>query len=309
MLNPMPSTENSLSGRLESSRYAEDLALARRIAAGDEPSWRAFLEAYNKHIEAAAIGWCHRSMAGRVCGRCKPGACDAEAGCDAFSDAYLYILERFRRTALASYGGRTALSSFVYLCLHDYRWWASFVQKETGKIKLPKALENEPAPVQQIYYRIRWGWDAERIAGDLRLSPEEVAAVRERIEQTLRNAGRSLTPGRMKTISLSAALEDGEEEEPRVAEPRSSEISLEMRSEATRYWSKLSVRDRTLLRLVVESDRSTAEIARILGLTAQQVYGAVYRIRRQMPEWFKMQSGQTKPSPRSVQIMTGGARK
>jgi hypothetical protein len=60
---------------------------------------------------------------------------------------------------LAAYEGRTALSSFINLCLRDFRWWASFVQKETGKIKLPKALENESKPVQQIYFRLCWGWE------------------------------------------------------------------------------------------------------------------------------------------------------
>lgn len=283
-----------------------DLVQAWAVLAGSRSAWDAFLGSYNKYVEMTAIAWCHRSVSRRVCQRCKPSAYDADQDCDAASDAYTYILDRLKSTALASYCGRTALGSFVYLCLRDHRWWASLVQKETGKIKLPKALENESQRVHQVYYRMCWGWDSERIAVGMRLSQETVEETRARIEEILRSAGRVVSPRKIRTVSLSAVFPEEEEEPQRVAEPKSSEISPEVRSEAVKYWSKLSVPDRTLLRLVVESEKSTTEIAKILGLTAQQVYGTIYRIRREMPEWFKMQPGKTNSCPRTVQIVTEG---
>jgi DNA-directed RNA polymerase specialized sigma24 family protein len=291
--------------RAEPGLHAGDLALAQRIAEGNAESWNSFLSDYNRHIEETAIRWCHRRIPGRVCKKCRPRISDADSGCDTFGDAYVYILDRIRNTALAAYGGRTALGSFVYLCLHDYRWWASFVQKETGKIKLPKALEDEPKPFQQIYFRLCWGWESDRIASGLHLSIEEVEATREKIEAKLREAGRSMPAGKLKPVSLSAVFSD-EEETPRADEPQSPTVDLEIRSEAVRYWATLSVADRTLLRLVVESGRSTAEIAQALGLSAQQVYSAIHRVRREMPDWFKMQPGKIKSSPGSVQIITEG---
>jgi DNA-binding CsgD family transcriptional regulator len=211
-----------------------------------------------------------------------------------------------KSAALASYGGRTALASFVYLCLHDYRWWASFVQTETGKIKMPKALEDESELGQHIYQRVCWGWDNELIADRMHVPLEDVEMTRARIEEKLRSAGRTLSSRKMKLVSLSAVFPDGEEEETRVAEPVSPNISPEVRSEAVKYWSALPVRDRTLLRLVVESGESKEEIAKVLGLTAQQVYGAIYRIRKEMPEWFKVLESKTKPARGSVQIVSGG---
>jgi DNA-binding CsgD family transcriptional regulator len=267
--------------------FRADLVHAWAVLSDSKSAWRAFLGTYHKSIEKTAIAWCHRSVPGRVCQRCKPSAYDADRDCDAASEAYAYILGRLRNTALVSYEGRTALGYFVFLCLNDYRWWASFVQNETGKIKLPKALRDESELAQKVYYRICWGWDSERIASELGLSLENAVATRDRVEEKLRSAGRTISPRKIKTVSLSAPFRDGDEEEPRVAEPAASNISPEVRSEAVMYWSKLPVEDRTLLRLVAEG-KSAKEVAGVLGITAVQVYSATYRIRREMPEWFKM---------------------
>ena len=278
---PLSKTEPPAQGH-----HRSDLLHAWAVLGGSESAWNAFLDAFNDHIVRTAITWCHRAIPARVCRNCKPGVVH---GCDAFGDAYLYILERLRSTALAAYGGHTALSSFVFLCLHDYRWWASFVQKETGKIKLPKALSDEPELVQVLYFRIAWGWDNERIATGLQMPLQVVEETRGHIEEKLRNAGRTISPRKIETISLSALSPGtGDAEQPLVAEPRSSEISPEVRAEAVRYWSKLSVQDRTLLRLMVESKKSVKEVAGVLGINTGQAYGAIYRIRKEMPEWFKM---------------------
>jgi DNA-binding CsgD family transcriptional regulator len=267
--------------------FRADLVQAWAVLADNRFAWEAFLGAYHKYIEKTAIAWCHRSVPGRVCQRCKPSAHDADHDCDAASEAYAYILGRLRNTALVSYEGRTALGSFVFLCLNDYRWWASFVQNETGKIKLPRALADESELVQKVYYRICWGWDSERIAAGMGLSPERVVETRDRIEEKLRSAGRTVPVRKIMTVSLSAPFSEGDEEEPRVAEPAASNISPEVRSEAVIYWSKLPVQNRTLLRLVAEG-KSAKEVAGVLGITAGQVYSATCRIRREMPEWFKM---------------------
>jgi DNA-binding CsgD family transcriptional regulator len=272
---------------LANDGFRADLVQAWAVLAESGSAWRAFLGAYHKHVEKTAIAWCHRSVPGRVCHRCKPSAYDVDRDCDAASEAYAYILGRLRNTALVSYEGRTALNSFVFLCLNDYRWWASFVQNETGKIKLPKALGDESELVQKVYYRTCWGWDSERIAAGMELSPEKVVETRDRIEEKLRSAGRTIPLRKIMTVSLSAPFSEGDEEEPRVAEPAASNISPELRSEAVMYWSKLPVEDRTLLRLIAEG-KSAKEVAGVLGITAVQVYSATYRIRRGMPEWFKM---------------------
>jgi DNA-binding CsgD family transcriptional regulator len=268
--------------------HRADLVHVWAVLADSRSAWDAFLDAFNHHIERTAITWCHRGFQGRVCQKCKPSAYDADHGCDAFSDAYLYILGRLRSTALAAYEGRASLSSFVYLCLHDYRWWASLVQEETGKIKLPKVLEDDTKVVQKVYYRMCWGWDSERIATDLHLPVKTVEETRGIIEEKLRSAGRTLPFRRIETVSLSALFPGDDDGESRVAEPSSADISPEVRSEAIKYWSKLPVQDRTLLRLIVESKKSAEEVARVLGLSAPQVYRAIYRIRREMPEWFKI---------------------
>lgn len=267
--------------------FRADLVQAWAVLADSGSAWRAFLGAYHKHMEKAALAWCHRSVPGRVCQRCKPSAYDADRDCDAASEAYTYILGRLRNTALVSYGGRTSLGSFVFLCLNDYRWWASFVQNETGKIKVPKALRDESELVRKVYTRACWGWDSERIAAGTGLSLEQVVEARELIQDKLRGAGRTMPLRKMVTVSLSAPLPAGDGEEPQVAEPAASNISAEVRSEAVMYWSKLPVQDRTLLRLVAEG-RSAKEVAGALGITADLVYSATYRIRRDMPEWFKM---------------------
>ena len=183
---PLSKTEPPAQGH-----HRSDLLHAWAVLGGSESAWNAFLDAFNDHIVRTAITWCHRAIPARVCRNCKPGVVH---GCDAFGDAYLYILERLRSTALAAYGGHTALSSFVFLCLHDYRWWASFVQKETGKIKLPKALSDEPELVQVLYFRIAWGWDNERIATGLQMPLQVVEETRGHIEEKLRNAGRTISP-------------------------------------------------------------------------------------------------------------------
>lgn len=268
-------------------RFRADLVQVWAVLSDSKSAWGAFLGDYHKSIEKTAIAWCHRRVPGRVCQRCKPSAYDADRDCDAASEAYAYILGRLRNTALVSYEGRTALGYFVFLCLNDYRWWASFVQNETGKIKLPKALRDESDLVHRVYYRICWGWDNERISAEMGLSLENVVESRDRIEEKLRSAGRTIAPRKILTISLSAPFPEGNEEEPRVAEPAASNISPEVRSEGVLYWSKLSVEDRTLLRLVAEG-KSAKEVAGVLGITAVQVYSATYRIRREMPEWFKM---------------------
>ena len=128
-----------------------DRVHAWAILANSRSAWQSFLQSFTQYLEKAAVQWCHRSLASRVCGVCKPASINTEHSCDEFGNAYAYILERFRWTALASYGGRTSLRAFVFLCLHDDRWWASFVQKQTGKIRIPVALKDESAAVQSVY--------------------------------------------------------------------------------------------------------------------------------------------------------------
>jgi DNA-binding CsgD family transcriptional regulator len=108
------------------------------------------------------------------------------------------------------------------------------------------------------------------------------------IEEKLRSAKRTLSSRRIEMVSLSAlSTDDGDDEKPLVAELRASDISPEVRAEAVGYWSRLPVKDRTILRLVVEGN-SAKDVAGVLDLTPGEVYNAIYRIRREMPEWFKM---------------------
>jgi DNA-binding CsgD family transcriptional regulator len=140
--------------------------------------------------------------------------------------------------------------------------------------------------VHQVYYRIAWGWNNERIASAMQLSAQVVEETRGRIEDKLRAAGRTVPLKKMKTVSLSALSADGDAEGlPQVAEPSASIISPELRAEALGFWSKLTVSDRALLRLLGEGN-SAKEVADALGMTASQVYSTIYRIRREMPEWF-----------------------
>ena len=113
--------------------YHADLVQTWAVLSDSGSAWTVFLATFNGDIERAAIEWCHRPVPWRVCLKCKPHAYDADQSCDSFSDAYVYILNRLRSVALARYAGRTSLKSFVYLCLHDYRWWASFVQTERAR--------------------------------------------------------------------------------------------------------------------------------------------------------------------------------
>lgn len=264
----------------------DDQAQVWSILAGSESAWAAFLDAYHRFIEDTAIRWCHRHIPGRVCQQCKPNAYNVEQSCDSFADAYTYILERLRRVALPSYRGLSSLNSFVYLCLHDSRWWSSMVQREAGKIKLPVALQNAPELTRKVFYRRRWGWDCEKIAQDLQLSVMSVERISEQIDATLQIAGVKLHERKLTFVSLSGATSDEEEQE-REFEPEAPDIGIEMRTEATQFWLKLPKRDRELLTLVVESEKSAKEIGQAMGLTASQVYSSIYRLRRQMPDWFK----------------------
>ncbi len=80
-----------------------DLVHAWAVLANSESAWKAFLDSFNDYVEQAARAWCHRTDWRRICKKCKPEADRVDSGCDAFSDAYLYILNRLRYTALASY--------------------------------------------------------------------------------------------------------------------------------------------------------------------------------------------------------------
>jgi len=266
--------------------YHADLVFAWAVLAGSGSAWSVFLRAFNEQIEGTAINWCHRGTRRQVCLKCKPNADDADQGCDRFGDAYVYILNRLRFTAFVTYCGRTALGNFVELCLHDQNWWKSFVQKQTHKIKVPKAIEDEPELVHNVYRQLCWGVDSERIAAKTALSIERVEETRARIEQKLRNAGSTLSPRKIQMVSLSAPGQDAENSQ--IIDPPSSEISSELRAEARKYWSLLPVQDRVLLRLRVASKKSVPEIASDLGISSQQVYRTIYRIRKEMPEWFKM---------------------
>ena len=150
-----------------------------------------------------------------------------------------------------------------------------------------------------------WGWDSERIAGDLQLPLNRVKTATAAVEQKLRAAGRSVALRKIQTVSLSAMFPGDEEEQPGIPEPPADNLSPELRSEALGFWSKLSAEDRTLLRLVVQSGRSIAEIASAVHRTQAQVYTSIYRIRKEMPEWFKTPAGETKTPSGSVQTETG----
>jgi hypothetical protein len=293
--------------------FRADQLQAWAVLAGSEHAWKTFLRDNNKYIEKTAITWCHRTVQGRVCRRCKPGAHDADHSCDAASDAYVYLLGRLRKTALVSYKGRTALNSFVFTCLHDYRWWASLVQEHTGKIKQPKALQGESKTAQKIYCRLCWGWDNERIACEIGLPIEMVEKTRFGIEEKLRSAGVTISPRKLKMISLSEVHPASEDEEPLVTEPTSPDASPEVRSEAMKYWSKLPVRDRNLLKLLVgglETDLgirkvTQSEAAKALGLPIDEVRSTLYRIRLEMPEWFRASVEEKFTLQGSVQIEYG----
>jgi DNA-binding CsgD family transcriptional regulator len=241
-------------------------------------------------------------MPGRICQQCKPRAYNAEQGCDSFEDAYAYILERLRHVALPAFRGVSSLNSFVYLCLHDHRWWSSLVQKETGKVKLPVVLRNSPEITQKVFYRRRWGWDSEEIARDLRLSVSSVESISDQIDEMLQGAGVRLQDRKLTFVSLSGRLSDEEGLE-REYEPQAPESGIEIRAEAMQFWSSLTRQDRELLRLVVESENTTKEIAAAMGLTVTQVYNSIYRLRRQMPDWFKNPASERKTPQSSVQTI------
>jgi DNA-binding CsgD family transcriptional regulator len=273
----------------EHDPYWSDRVHAWAILADSQSAWGSFLHSFTPYLEKAAVKWCHRSLASRVCGVCKPASINTEHGCDAFSDAYTYILQRFRRTALAAYGGRTSLRSFVFLCLHDDRWWASFVQAQTGKIRIPVALQDEPTAVQSVYRWLTWGWDNERIANELQASLQTVGAMRELIDSKLRSSGRTVVSRRPQMVPLPETSRGSEEDEPapRIPEPSSSSISPDVRAEGAIYWSKLSKQDHDLLRLAGEG-YSVAKIASVLGVRPGQLWTRLYRLRKEIPKWFKM---------------------
>ncbi len=161
------------------------------------------------------------------------------------------------------------------------------MQKETGKIRLPKALSNEGEMVHQVYYRIAWGWNNERIASAMQLSLQVVEETRGRIEDKLRAAGRTLPLKKDEDgFPLSALSADGRRRGA-AANRRTFcfDYQPRARAEALGFWSKLTVSDRALLRLLGEGN-SAKEVADALGMTASQVYSTIYRIRREMPEWF-----------------------
>lgn len=267
------------------SAHASDLVQAWAILAGSGSAWSAFLDTFNSYVETTAVKWCHRANASGVCSQCKPGA--DTGGCDRFSDAYLYILTRLRYTALAVFEGRSALRSFVFLCLHDWRWWASFVQQEKGKVKLPNVLKDEPQTVQKIYFRIVWGWNNELIANALNLPLQAVEDMRQAIAEKLQAVGRTLGPRNVKTISLTSLLAGREaEDESAPVEPRAPEISPELRAEANSYFASLSPLDRSILRLKGEG-RNAKEMAIALDVPEFQIYSKLAKIRKGMPEWFK----------------------
>jgi DNA-directed RNA polymerase specialized sigma24 family protein len=96
-----------------------------------------------------------------------------------------------------------------------------------------------------------------------------------------------------------------EEDQPGIPEPPADDLNPELRSEAVRFWNKLSIEDRSLLRLVVQSGKSTAEIAAAVRMTQAQVYSSIYRIRKEMPDWFKTPAGESKKPSGSVQTEIG----
>jgi DNA-directed RNA polymerase specialized sigma24 family protein len=171
--------------------------------------------------------------------------------------------------------------------LHDWRWWASFVQQEKGKVKLPAILKDDPETIKKTYFRIAWGWNNERIASALNLTLQAVEDTRQVIAQKLHSVGRTLGPRKIETISLTSLLVGRESEETSApAEPLAPEINLELRAEAISYFATLPPFDRSILRLSGEG-RKAKEMAIVLGVPESQIYFKLAKIRKGMPEWFK----------------------
>jgi DNA-directed RNA polymerase specialized sigma24 family protein len=257
-----------------------DLVFTWAILSDSRSAWDRFLESYTKNIERTAIKWCHRVIPNRVCRFCRPPAGE---GCDAFQNSYVYLLQWLRSNALPAFRGRSPLSRFVSVCLHDYRWWKDFVEKETKKVKLPKALEHEPKLVQKLYIRIAWGWDDQKIASHLNLSQEEIAAARLVLEERLRQAGLPV-PLKNELVSLSGPDRDeGREYE---IDPPAPTIDPELRVAGVQFLESLAPHDRVMFRLHCEG-YSAEEIAGAVNVPSAQVYTVIRRARKQIPEWFQ----------------------
>lgn len=257
-----------------------DLVFTWAILSDSRSAWDAFLESYNKDIERVANKWCHRVIPNRVCRFCRPPAGE---GCDAFQNSYVYVLERLRRNALPAFRGRSPLSRFVAVCLHDYRWWKDFVEKETKKVKLPKALENAPTLVQKLYTRIAWGWDDQKIASHLNLSPEDIGVARLVLEERLRKAQLPL-PLKYEFFSITGS--DAEEGREHAIDPPAPTIDPDLRVEGVRFLESLPPQDRVIFKAHCEG-YSAKDIAQAVDVSFDHIYKVIQQARRQLPAWFQ----------------------
>jgi hypothetical protein len=161
-------------------------------------------------------------------------------GCDAFGESYTYLLKRLRFNALRAFRGRSSLKTFISVCLGDRRWWKDFVEMETGKVKLPKALQNEPDLVQRLFIRIAWGWDDERTAKSLKCPPEEIAAAWSALEEALRRANLPWPTRTIETVPLDIAEPEDDQEKP--FDAAAPTIDHEIGMEAVLFWGSTRTR-------------------------------------------------------------------
>jgi DNA-directed RNA polymerase specialized sigma24 family protein len=279
-----------------SADHRADLVLTWAILSDSGSALERFTASYSEDIERTAKKWCHRVIPNRVCRFCRP---HVKEGCDAFQNSYVYLLNRLRWNALRAFRGRSSLSTFVSVCLHDNRWWKDFVEKETKKVKLPKALEREPELIQKLYIRIVWGWDYEEIATRLKVSREDIAAACSVLKERLRQAGLPF-PSKIEVVSISGPGPDEDHEHE--IDPPAPTIDLELKAEAIRFWDSLPPQDRVIVRLHVEG-RSAESISEAVNVSSGHVYDVIRRVRKQMPAWFRDGSEKVaKNAPRFRQV-------
>lgn len=110
-------------------RHEPDHALARRVLAGSQPHWHAFIDRYTPLIRSVLRRYLRDD--------------------DAVADGWTAVLARLRDGQLAQYDGRSSLATWLVLAARSEA--IDRVRRERGRRREPPALADLPALHQAAY--------------------------------------------------------------------------------------------------------------------------------------------------------------
>jgi DNA-directed RNA polymerase specialized sigma24 family protein len=191
----------------ESKNNHPDREFVNQILSGDQKAWAQFVDQFTDRVFYVANQWTKSSDSENISVRKylmqsnKTG--EKYTYTEEAEDAYLWIMDQLRNK-LQSYRGESRLSTYIWSILHhdwlknDYLRW-----KYGDKRKIPKVLKNVPDLEKQVFIRLRWKKNIEKIASELSISIALVEELQEKIMSKLRRAGQEdmITPPKETELS------------------------------------------------------------------------------------------------------------